>query len=176
MENNSSLITRYSSLLKTAAILLLGVLLMEGWLYHVKPNPASADSSIQESLQQATDIYRQQHDQLLERSQELAKRLEAQLQAETPPQHLFRYLQQYPSFWGTTLFRDTTSIAWTGFSFTHYPDQLIPEPANLPGNTNLDVIKQNNVVSFLCRISFSVEDTSGTENFELKCAANRSEP
>ncbi len=165
MEEKNSFYNSTLSLLITAGGLLLCLLLMEGWLYHIKPYSVSRDSGIKASLQQAVQIYNHQHDQLLVNSQELANRLEAQLQTDTTHQNLYRYLEQYPSFWGVTLFKDTTSLVWNGFSFSSYPEELLPDTSG--DEPFVDVFNQNNVISFLCSVPFAVEDTSGAINYEL---------
>lgn len=155
------------SLLITVGGLLLCLLLLEGWLYHIKPYPATKDSTYRNSLVGAVDTYNQRHNKILENSQALAERLEAQLQAGANRQMLYQLVNQYPSFWGTTLFRNSsTPLVWSGFSFSSYPSEYIPSSAS-SDQPYVDVIKRNNVISFLCHISFAVEDSSGSINYEL---------
>jgi hypothetical protein len=139
--------------------------LLEGWLYYIKPYPVTEESGYVSSLQEAVNIYNNQHNELLDNSQDLAGRLEAQLKGGGSRQNLYPYIQQYPSFWGVTLFKNATPQAWSGFSFSSYPKELIPP--SIGSEPYVDVIKQNNVISFLCRIQFSIEDSSGTQEYEL---------
>ncbi|MDZ7689692.1 MAG: hypothetical protein U5K69_00745 [Balneolaceae bacterium] len=101
--------------------------------------------------------------------EQLAKRLESELQKETNRQTLYQYMQQYPLFWGATLYRGTQQIVWNGFSFTDYPSTLLPDETG--DDPFIDVITQNNVLSFLCRTTFAVEDSSGNIEYELLTTA-----
>ncbi|MDR8394108.1 HAMP domain-containing histidine kinase [Aliifodinibius sp. S!AR15-10] len=165
MEEKNAFYKYSSYLLAVAGGLILCLLLLEGWLYYIKPYPVTEESGYVSSLQEAVNIYNNQHDELLDNSQDLAERLEAQLQGGGSRQNLYPYIQQYPSLWGVTLFKNVTPQAWSGFSFSSYPKELIP--SSIGPETYVDVIKQNNVISFLCRIQFSIEDSSGAQEYEL---------
>ncbi|MFH5882676.1 ATP-binding protein [Halalkalibaculum sp. DA3122] len=154
------------TLLAVAGGLLCLLLLLEGWLYHIKPYPPTENISYKSSLTEAVDRYNERHNQLLDRSQSLAEQLEAQLQAGANRQALYQLVKQYSSFWGTTLFNDAgVPQVWSGFSLSSYPGEFIPASAG--DGPFVDVIKQNNVISFLCRIPFAVEDSSGAVEYEL---------
>ncbi|MDX1637469.1 MAG: hypothetical protein R3281_05845, partial [Balneolaceae bacterium] len=165
MENNKPFHTTLYALLVAAGILLACFLVMEGWLYHVKPDYVEQAAGIEQSLNEAIRTYGRHHDQLLDNSRQLANQLDLQLQTGSARQNLYQYLQQYPSFWGATLYREQQPYVWNGFSFTRYPREHIPSFVDRDPFVN--IIKQNNVVSLLCRIPIQVEDSSGTVSYEL---------
>ncbi|MDX1639965.1 MAG: hypothetical protein R3281_18540, partial [Balneolaceae bacterium] len=141
---------------------MIAFLLMEGWLYSVKPSSVHNKDVYQTSLDKATQTFRDTETELLDGSRQLAERLEARLQTGVSRQSLFEALQSFDYIGGVTLFRDSAPQIWSGFSFPEYPDRI---PAD--GEPFVDVRKQNNVILMLCRIAFSIEGESGPVRYNL---------
>lgn len=153
----------YRSLATLAGLLLLSFLMLEGWMYYIKPSPVKKDDLYKTSLAEADRAFQETQTQLIRNSRELSGQLHARLQAGHSQQNLFQTLRQYNSFWGATLYQDSVPVVWDGFSFSEYPRVSIPSEEEI----YVDVLKQNNVIMLLCRISFAVEDSSSTIPYEL---------
>jgi len=152
----------YRSLFSLVGLLLVAFLVLEGWIYSVKPSEVDKESIYRESLAEVTRLFRNNHDALLEESRTLAEQLEGRLQIGHSRQNLHRYIEQFDRFWGVTLFQDFVPRVWSGFSYTDYP-------GGLPDTTEsyVGIRKQNNVTLMLCRISFALQDSSGSIPYQL---------
>ncbi|MDX1617398.1 MAG: hypothetical protein R3224_01340, partial [Balneolaceae bacterium] len=154
--------TPYRSLLTLGGILLLAFLTLEGWLYSIKPSTVEKERIYRESLEEAVRIFDETHDALLADSRTLAEQLEGRLQIGHTRQNLYRYIQQFDDYWGITLFQQSVPRIWSGFSISEYPETLPDE-----GEAYIGIRKQNNVTLMLSRVSFALQDSSGSIPYQL---------
>ncbi len=135
------------------ALLLLG-LCLETWRYSVRPSPIENRELIQSSLTEASGTFQQQQGKFLELSRELTNTIRKQLEQRHHRRSLYRTLQNYSSFWGSTLIRNDTVHVWNGYA----GQALSPPDEKHTESRNLRLKKHNNVVYWEYYANFSIPE------------------
>ncbi len=144
--------------------LLLLLLALEGWRYGVKPSEVNNEQIIERSLTQASDYFINKQQALLADTEDLAATLQSPLLQKRSNQYLHNALAQFPQFWSSALYQDKRPIAWNGFALGNTPQ---PTGANSQQQNSISLKKHNNVIFWEFHVPFSVQDSSGTINFDL---------
>jgi len=153
----------YRQLLLCLGLLVVTFLMLEGWLYYIKPTTVRPEDSIRETLDDATALFNRTEDTITGQTARLQTTLEQQLKRGAPKSALYRTIDQYESLWGITLFRDRSPYVWKGFAYSEFPFEQTPAP----GSKKIEVRKENNVVLFLSRHSFSIPDSISSIPYHL---------
>lgn len=140
----------YKTLGWTLLFLLITGLALEGWRYSIKPVSQINTEFINESIDNAVDLFNQKQRDFYDDSRDLSNILERQIRQGTTRSYIHNTLSSYTSFWGASLTRNDSAFVWNNFTL----DELPPT-----GNTqgpSLSVRKQNNVIFWLFETSFTL--------------------
>jgi signal transduction histidine kinase len=143
--------------------LLVTLLLLEGWRYNVKPSVTTNEEVIENSLNRAADYFLEKQKQLLSDSENLANTLQAPLLQNRSDQYLYNTLNQIPGLWSAALYHNNEPIIWRGFALQN-TTQVQNQDSSAP---DLMLKRHNNVIYWECHIPFSIQDSSGTINYDL---------
>ncbi len=145
-----------------ALLLVLG-LAMEGWRYSIKPVSQPNDSFVDESIQTAAAHFEQKQQEFLQTGNALTRTVERQLRQGTSRQSIYETLDNNASLWGGLVTRNDSIFVWSGFT----PEEL-PEVRPAIEEAQVTVQKQNNVIFWLYRNSFTLtQDADRTEVYRL---------
>ncbi|NIT56075.1 MAG: hypothetical protein GWN00_07495, partial [Aliifodinibius sp.] len=144
-------------------VLLVTLLLLEGWRYGIKPSAETNKEVIENSLTQASDYFQERQKRLLSNTQNLANTLQVPLLQHRSDQYLYNTINQIPDLWGAALYHDNDPVIWRGFALQN-TSQAPDRDSSTP---NLTLRRHNNVIFWECHIPFSIQDSSGTVNYDL---------
>ncbi len=144
-------------------VLLVTLLLLEGWRYGIKPSAATNKEVIENSLTQASDYFQERQERLLSNTQNLANTLQVPLLQHRSDQYLYNTINQIPDLWGAALYHDNEPVIWRGFALQN-TSQAHDQDSSTP---NLTLRRHNNVIFWECHIPFSIQDSSGTVEYDL---------
>ncbi|WP_138431719.1 ATP-binding protein [Fodinibius saliphilus] len=143
--------------------LLLTLLVLEGWRYGVKPSEVQNEEIIEQSLTEASNFFLSKQKQLLSDTESLAATLQRLLQ-ERARERLHSTVNQFPQFWSTALYQAEQPIVWNGFALRNEQASSLTQDQK-EGSISLQ--KHNNVIYWQFHVPFSVQDSSGTTNYNL---------
>ena len=143
--------------------LLALLLVLEGWRYGVKPSASTNKEVIESSLNRAAYYFSQKQKQLLSDSQDLANTLQSPLLQNRSDQYLYNTLNQIPDLWSAALYHDNEPLIWKGFALQNTTQADNRDPSA----PDLMIKRHNNVIYWECHVPFSVQDSSGTINYDL---------
>lgn len=145
----------------TLLVLLLALLAMQGWRYGIKPSKATNKKAIEQSLNTASSHFLSEQRTFLNRSQALSSALQKALLQKHSASSLNQVLNQFPEFWGATLYKERTPLVWKGFAFKDYSQ---PSDAN---KKSIRIRQNNNVVYWQSELSFNLQDDTGSSVYHL---------
>lgn len=143
--------------------LLLLLLALEGWRYGVKPSEVNNELLISNSLDEASQYFLDQQQKLLTNSQNLSANLRPALLQGQSPGYLNNTINQFPDFWSVALFRNNQAITWSGFALQNNDDRQ----RSSQSEPTIELKKNNNVIYWECHVPFSIQDSSGTIDYDL---------
>ncbi|HKK45163.1 MAG TPA: hypothetical protein VJ964_06545, partial [Balneolaceae bacterium] len=142
--------------------LLLALLALEGWRYGVKPSKVNNEQVMQHSLTKAADFFLSRQQELLAHSQNLAATLRPPLIQKKSSKYLFKAFTQFPEFWSATLYKGQQPVIWNNFALENRTPQH-----DRSQDATVSVKKNDNVIFWECHVPFSIQDSSGTVNYDL---------
>lgn len=143
--------------------LLVLLLLLEGWRYSIKPSVNTNKNVIENSLAKASDYFLERQEQLLSDSENLANTLQGPLLQNRSDQYIYNTLNQITGLWSAALYHENEPIAWRGFALKNTTQVQERDSAS----TKINIKRHNNVTYWECHIPFSIQDSSGTINYDL---------
>lgn len=143
--------------------LLIVLLALEGWRYGVKPSEINNEQLIKKSLNNASEYFLTQQQELLSNSENLASTLQPALLQKQSTRYLHNTITQFPDFWSTSLFRDNQAITWSGFALQNINDRQ----RSSQSESSIQIKRYNNVIYWECHVPFSIRDSSGTISYDL---------
>lgn len=145
----------FTLLYRGLGAMLLLLLILEGWRYIERPRLDGKKAVISQKLEEATGLFLQKQQSLLQQTQNIAGELQNQLEQDQPRANLLETLQEADNIWGAALFQGTRPVVWHGYSL----DLFQQERFSTRKETYISVQKQANVVYWQCHVSF--ERTTG---------------
>lgn len=155
-------------LLFAIGLLLLLFLGMEYWRASIQPSEENQRAEINQSLNEASDLFHSRQQQLIDQTDELADRLQAQILQGSSRPRLHETVDAYDDFWGTVLFREDEPIVWNNFAPV-FTENDLQDPDD---DITLSIERTQNVVYWQLETGFSLrQDTSSVIPFQLKTSS-----
>lgn len=148
------------------AVLLVLLILMEGWRYTTKPDAENRKVVLESTLQQIREEFLQEQQQLLNQTQMLSQSLQTQLQQRQEPSSLQHTMQAYPELWGAALYLNDEPIVWSDFSLDLFPASSVPTDSL----SSVVIRRNNNVLYWLAQSRFTLQTADGKAPYRLYTA------